>query len=317
MPEILFLPFEKTVQTDGSKTLLQLARDAHIPLMSTCGGKKKCGKCAVLIEKIENTLPPASPTERAVLGDRVAKGYRLACEIRLDGEATVAVPAESRITDPVILTDAAAHLVPCRVRPDLYQLHVVVPPPEQDPVVADRERLLFALEKAHKVARPSMDPFVLRRLPHALRSDPKGIAVILRHKKEIIGFASGKGESLLGVAFDVGTTTVVAYLMDLTNGKILSVKASVNPQTAFGADVITRISFCREDPEGLERLRSGILSCLNDLVSAAATEIAVEPNQILSAVIVEIPPCIICWWGLIPVISPWPPMRRFFRNPRI
>ena len=74
MPKITFTPFEKTVDTDGSKTLLQLAQEAHIPLLSTCGGKKKCGKCAVMVGSNRNPLPPASKSERAVLGERVEKG---------------------------------------------------------------------------------------------------------------------------------------------------------------------------------------------------------------------------------------------------
>lgn len=131
-----------------------------------------------------------------------------------------------------------------------------------------------------------MDPFVLRKLSQALRSREKEVAVILSGKNEIIDLCAGKGDVLFGVAFDVGATTVVCFLMDLMSGEMRSVKASINPQVAFGDDVITRISFCVENAEGLEKLRSGMVLCLNELVSAAATEAGIDPDQIVEATIV-------------------------------
>ena len=124
MPKIIFSPFEKTVQTDGSKTILQLAQDAHIPLQSTCGGKKKCGKCRVIIEKSDSSLPPPSDREKAVLGGKVEEGYRLACETRLRHDAVVSIPAESRITDLIILTRNTKHTVSSRIRPNIRQFLV-------------------------------------------------------------------------------------------------------------------------------------------------------------------------------------------------
>jgi len=286
MSKITFSPFETTVQTDGSKTILQLAQDARIPLQSTCGGKKKCGKCSVIIEETDGPLSPPSDREKAVLGGKVEKGYRLACETRLRHGAVVSIPAESRITDPVILTRHTKHAVIPRIRPNIRQLFVEVPPPVLDPVIADRERLMLALEETHGIRRPAMDPFVLRTLPKALRSSRKGTAVTIRGKDEVIDLYPGRGEGLFGVAFDVGTTTVVCFLMDLMTGEQRSVKASMNPQIAFGDDVITRISFCVENPNGLEKLRSSIVLCLNELVASAAAEAKIDPNQIVEAVIV-------------------------------
>jgi uncharacterized 2Fe-2S/4Fe-4S cluster protein (DUF4445 family) len=286
MPKIIFSPFEKTIQTDGSKTILQLAQDAHIPLQSTCGGKKKCGKCSVIIKETDSPLPPPSDREKAVLGGRVEEGYRLACETRLHHDAVVSIPAESRITDLVILTRNTKHTISSRIRPNIRQFLVEVPPPVLDPVVADRERLMLSLEKTHGIRQPAMDPFVLRKLPQALRSNQKGVSVTVRGKDEIIDLCSGRGGGLFGVAFDVGTTTVVCFLMDLITGEKRSVKASMNPQVAFGDDVITRLSFCQENPDGLEKLSSSIILCLNELVVSAAAEVRIDPDQIVEAVMV-------------------------------
>jgi len=286
MSKITFSPFETTVQTDGSKTILQLAQDAHIPLQSTCGGKRKCGKCGVTIKTTDGCLSPPSDRENTVLGGKVEEGYRLACETRLRHDAVVFIPAESRITGPVILTGNTKHAVSSRTRPNIRQLFVEVPCPVLDPVIADRERLMLVFEKTHGIRRPAMDPFVLRKLPQALRSNRKGVSVTVRGKDEIIDLCPGRGEGLFGVAFDVGTTTVVCFLMDLMTGEKLSVKASMNPQIAFGDDVITRISYCRENADGLEKLRTSIVLCLNELVASATAEARIDPDQIVEAVIV-------------------------------
>ncbi|MCJ7683464.1 MAG: 2Fe-2S iron-sulfur cluster-binding protein, partial [Desulfobacteraceae bacterium] len=112
MPRIIFSPFEKTIETDGSKNILQLAQEAGIPLQSTCGGKKICGKCKVILEKTDGLLPPPSDREQEVLGRHIEKGYRLACETVLTHSAVVVIPEESRIRRQVILTSDTKHAYP-------------------------------------------------------------------------------------------------------------------------------------------------------------------------------------------------------------
>jgi len=286
MPRIIFSPFEKAIETDGSKNILQLAQDVGIPLQSTCGGKKICGKCKVIVEKTDGPLPPPSDREQEVLGGHIEKGYRLACETVLTHSTTVVIPEESRIRRQVILTSDTKHSYPVRLRPKVSHYYVEVSPPALDSVIADRERLILALEKTYAIRRPALDPFVLRKLPHTLRSNRKGVTVAIRDKDEIIDLYPGRRDSLFGVAFDVGTTTVVAFLMDLITGEKLSVKPAMNPQIAIGDDVITRISFCQENSGGLEKLRTSIVECLNALIAEASTEAGIDPDQIMEATVV-------------------------------
>lgn len=286
MPRIKFSPFEKTIKTDGSRNILQLAQEAGIPLQATCGGKKICGKCKVIVEKTDGPLSPPSDREQEVLGGHTEKGYRLACETVLTHGATVMIPEESRIRRQVILTSDTKHSYPVRLRPKVSHYYVEVSPPALDSVIADRERLILALEKTYGIRRPALDPFVLRKLPHTLRSDRKGVTVAIRDKDEIIDLYPGRRDSLFGVAFDVGTTTVVAFLMDLITGDKLSVKPAMNPQIAIGDDVITRISFCQENSGGLEKLRTSIVECLNALIAEASVEAGIDPDQIMEATVV-------------------------------
>ena len=286
MPKITFSPFEKTIDIDGFRNILQLAREAGVPLQSTCGGRRICGKCKVVIKKTDSLLPPPSAREQKVLGGHMDKGYRLACETVLTHGTVVVIPEESRIRRQVILTWDAKHSFPVRLLPNISPYYVEVPSPTLDSVIADRERLLMALERIYEIRRPALDPFVLRKLPQTLRSDREGVTVAIRDKDEIIDLYPGRRDSLFGVAFDVGTTTVVAFLMDLITGDRLSVKSDMNPQIAMGDDVITRIAFCRENTGGLEKLRISIVECLNALLSEVSAEVGIDPDQIVETTVV-------------------------------
>jgi len=116
---------------------------------------------------------------------------------------------------------------------------------------------------------------------------------------------------LYGVAFDVGTTTVVAFLLDLVSGEKRAVIPAMNPQIAVGDDVITRISFCQERPNGLDHLRGEMVSCLNGLVAEAAAESGIDPDLIVEATVVGNTAMHHLFTGLDPrylSMAPYPPV---------
>jgi len=282
---IIFHPFEKESEPDGNLSLFELARKAGVPLDAPCGGKHICGKCRVIVESADGPLPPPSEREQEVLGRLIEKGYRLACDTVLTHGASILVPEESRLGRQVILTSDTRHPYPVRLRPHVRPCYVEVPEPSIDAVMADRERFLTALETAYGIRSPEMDLFVLRQLPQALRSGAKGVTAAIRDGKELVGLWPGTAECLYGVAFDVGTTTVVVFLLDLVTGEKRAVIPAMNPQIAMGDDVITRISFCQEQPEGLDRLRSEMMACLNSLVAEATAQAGIDQGRIVEATV--------------------------------
>lgn len=287
MGRLLFKPFNKTVEPDGVRTILELARDAGIPLPAACGGKKRCGRCRIIIEKSYTAPNPPSSRELEILGeDLIRKGYRLACETVLSGDAILHVPEEGQPRKQVILTSGTDYPYATPVRPGIRSCYVEVPPPSLNAPEADQERLLSALQDRFGLKRLGMDPFVLRALPAALHFREKGVTAVVRDNKEIIAIKAGDPGPLLGMAFDVGTTTVVGYLMNLLDGKTLSVASDMNPQLPFGDDLISRISYCQQEPEGLKRLQSAIAQCLNALIVQAASEAHIRPAQILEMTMV-------------------------------
>jgi uncharacterized 2Fe-2S/4Fe-4S cluster protein (DUF4445 family) len=131
-----------------------------------------------------------------------------------------------------------------------------------------------------------MDTAVIQELPYLLRSGKEGLTALIRDGREIIGLQKELKLRLYGMAFDMGTTTVVGYLMDLLSGESLSVVSAMNPQIPFGDDVISRISFCQQEAGGLEKLRSHMLQCLNSLILEASSQAGINPNQILERTVV-------------------------------
>jgi uncharacterized 2Fe-2S/4Fe-4S cluster protein (DUF4445 family) len=283
---ITFMPWGKRIKTDGHAHLLELARRIDLPLQSACGGKKLCGQCKVIVEETAEPLPSPSGVEREALGDLTDQGYRLACKTTLASDAVVRIPEESQPGRPVILTSGSPHLHPPRLRPKLAPFYLHIPAPALHAIRGDGERLLFALAEMYGLKKLSLDPFALRSLPLALHSGGEGLTAVIWDKKEIIHLQSGRGGRFFGMAFDIGTTTVVGYLMDLLSGEEISVKSSMNPQIPYGDDVISRISFCREEAGGLEKLRSLIIRCLNTLIAECAEEAGIAPTHILEATVV-------------------------------
>ncbi len=285
MPTIIFLPFQKSVEADGRRTLLELALELGLPLQAACGGKKICGRCRVIIEGSQEPSPPPAEREREALGDLVDKGWRLACETVLTGEARVRIPEESQTRPPVILSSDGFGELPVRLRPAVEPYYLGVPPPVLGRVTADRERLLDALEVEYGLKKVRVDPMVLRELPRTLRTRENQVTAAVRNGREVVGLFSGRKEWLLGLAVDIGTTTLVVYLLDLQTGERLAVSSALNPQVHFGDDVITRIAFCRKDPEGSDQLRQAVREGINDLIGQVVEKAGVRPELILETAV--------------------------------
>jgi uncharacterized 2Fe-2S/4Fe-4S cluster protein (DUF4445 family) len=286
MPSILFLPFQKSIQADGRRTLLELARELGLPLQAACGGKKICGRCRVIIEDPWGPLPPPAEREREALGELVNRGYRLACETVLSGEARVRLPDESLIRPPVILTTDGFGDIPVRLRPATEPYGLKVPEPALERVVADRERLLEALGNAYGLKRTDTDPACLTDLPQTLRLREGEVTAVVRNRREVTAVFPGREERLLGLAVDLGTTTLVAYLLDLQTGKRRAVSSALNPQVHFGDDVVSRIALCQKDPKGSRQLKAAVTEGINDLIARVAEKAGIRSELILEAALV-------------------------------
>jgi uncharacterized 2Fe-2S/4Fe-4S cluster protein (DUF4445 family) len=242
--DLLFLPAGTRVRVPPGVTLFDAASWNGIAIDSTCGGHGTCKKCKI---RILNGSAPASPLDaRAFAPDELRDGWRLACRVQADHDLTVQVPP--LVTRPKAATVGVGRQV--ILRPAAQKRYLELDEPSLSDQRTDVERVLAALDDLEL----RVDLPVLRSAGRVLRgSDYKVTAVVV--DDVLIDVQAGDTTSrVYGLAFDLGTTTVVATLLDLRTGTPLAVASALSRQQPFGADVISRISAVMMDPAALGRL---------------------------------------------------------------
>ncbi|MDW8321998.1 MAG: ASKHA domain-containing protein, partial [Armatimonadota bacterium] len=222
----------------------------------------------------------------------LSEGWRLACRHQLVGDAEVTVPAESRPSIAQVLTTAVERSVP--LEPAVRRLPLRLPAPSTSDERSDLSRLLDALREQHGIAVGAQQvPLgVMRQLPQVLReTDFRPFAVLFHdpdHPAEtrLLSIQPNDTTPLLGIAFDIGTTTLVGYLVDLQDGQELAHAARLNPQVQYGDDVISRLTFVYHDPSGLRLLQQAVVRGLNEIIAEACQVARVDPHHIFEVVAV-------------------------------
>lgn len=281
---VRFLPQDTWHETHSGETILQAADRAGIAIESVCGGYGTCGKCRVIV--VEGNLGDLTEAELLSLSkEEQRNGYRLACQARLDGisRVTLSIPDEARHEAVHILSAGIDNNRP--VDPWVTRHYLRVPAAELEDQTAD----LDALERAWRAVETaplSLSLRALRQLPRALREE-NGLVTLTRVDETIVRVESGRrDEPLLGIAYDIGTTTVVGYLMNLSTGEELAVSSELNPQTRHGDNVISRIQYADEVADGLETLQVEIVGALNRILTATTEAIGRRPEDVLAATVV-------------------------------
>lgn len=283
--QIIFQPMGRRISVDENLTLLELANRAGAGIEAACGGMGRCGKCRV---QVGETATPPGESEREILGADEARGYRLACQTQVREAASVWVPETSRLNSQVILTAGGDYTAD--FGPGIKSVELEVPLPGFEELAADRERMLMQLSQSAGIfegRNHRQTPLsVLRGLEGKLRTEAGKVTVVTTRSGRILDVSPGWGHHCLGLAVDLGTTTVVAYLVDFRTGKPIGVKADMNPQVAEAEDVVSRISLCRERPENLERLSVMVRRCIERLASSVCREHGMETDRIFEIVVV-------------------------------
>jgi len=280
-----FQPHGKKATPRPGASLLELAIEAGVSIESVCGGTGKCGKCRVRVVHGSGFLSTIEDGEKQLLGG-FSDGSRLACMARVlsIGDIVIHVPEESRRGHHRLL--AAGEERKVKLKPALAKEVLTLPKATLQDVRADDDRLMDALSD-QKGLKVRMANAVYPDLPKGLRElDWKVTATIFRGE-EIIRIESGDtAEHLHAVAVDIGTTKVVAYLLDLNTGKVLGNESMPNPQIPYGEDVMSRISHSSRERGGLENLQSVILEGVNSLIGSLCEGAGIEESDILEVLVV-------------------------------
>lgn len=274
---VVFEPEGRAAYVLPGSVVLEAAARAGIIIETPCGGRGTCGKCRVVVR--EGCSEPTE-IERRFLGPaELSAGQRLACQTRLLAQTTVVVPEASRFFEQRALT--AAEGGPRELAPAVWKKALRLDPAMLDEPLADADRVRAALGSERPLR---LDLGAARELTHTLKADGEVLTAV-GHDRDIIAFEPGDTTGRLhGVAFDVGTTTVVGSLLDLRSGRELAVAAQTNPQVAFGDDVVSRITHAASG--GLGELREAIVACLNGLLRELEERSAVPRRQLYEATVV-------------------------------
>ncbi len=274
--EILICPGNITLQVEKGTTILDALYKAEVKIDAVCGGKGRCGKCRV---KASGELSEVTPDERKIFSEKdITEGWRLACRAKIIGPVKVDIP-ESESTFEQILSQGLAgdyHL-----DSSIVKKYVELPKPELKDQRADLERLKSAL--AFK-ENSSLD--VLKSLPKVMRSSEFNITAVLKGDTLIQVEPGDTTSKKYGIAFDIGTTTVVGFLMDLNNGREVAVASRMNAQAGYGADVISRINYSFENNNGLNQLSASIVQVINEIIDELVEIAEINNSDIYEVTIV-------------------------------
>ena len=268
--DLHFEPSGRQVRVPAGVTLFDAASWNGIAIDSTCGGHGTCKKCRVRV--LEGPAPVSSLDTRAFGAPELRDGWRLACRLETAGDLRVEVPPLA--TRPKAATVGVGRKV--ILRPAVQKRYVELDEPTLQDQTSDLERLLARLDDLEL----RVDLQALRAVGPALRQGGyRATAVVVDDVLVDVEPGDTTGR-LYGIAFDLGTTTVVATLLDLSTGTPVSVRSMLNKQQHFGADVITRISTIMLDPEALGRLSSLAHETLAELTEAVCSEGEVTPREV-------------------------------------
>ncbi|MFO8011376.1 MAG: ASKHA domain-containing protein [Dehalococcoidia bacterium] len=249
MSKITILPFGETVELRENETVRNALHRIGLEFETPCNGKGICGQCRIWVENPENV--PETPHEK-ITPEESARGVRLACQLVLKTDVTIRIP-EGIISDTRrIMKDGGLPLFSSTVE-------------EENQSYKARSS---GIERVVEVYRQD-EAFWLR-----YDSEPE--------PKRLYGWDSRY--SPLGLAIDLGTTTVVVALVSLLNGKELATASVMNPQIRYGHDVMSRIHH-GSSPEGLEELAAAVRKAVNRLVKDICADSQVSPHQVLDIVV--------------------------------
>jgi uncharacterized 2Fe-2S/4Fe-4S cluster protein (DUF4445 family) len=276
-----FEPVGKRVEVPAGGTLLDAAHAAGIELASVCGGHGHCGRCRLTV-LAGDTGDPAEPDRSFLSQPELDAGQRLACQTHIAGGVRVHVPRASLVTSQRLQIGGLARDV--AVEAEVREWLAEATAPTLSDHRSDFDRVAQSLRTAHGLGPLTAEPAVLRQLSPLARRTGWRLAAYLRGH-EIVGVAA-PGRRPAGLAVDLGTTKIAGYLVDLETGEELAANGVMNPQIAYGEDVIARLAHAARDPGGSRRLAEAVRAAINDLAGSLAAEAGVARDQIAAASIV-------------------------------
>ncbi|HEY4696320.1 MAG TPA: ASKHA domain-containing protein [Candidatus Hydromicrobium sp.] len=291
---IKFVPGGKSIKVSTGYNLKQAILDSGIYIDSSCGGVGTCGRCKVIVKEGRvNTKKSRfiSPGEKE-------KGYVLSCLSKIESDLIVEVPRQQKARAKIVegrFTDTQSKIY-ADINKDQFSSIEIKPWIRKETITTEKPSLSYGtsdLFRLKKSIRENLDiencivPIhIIRKLPLVLREKNWEVtATVDMENSTIIDIQPGKvSKKSYGLALDIGTTSLVMYLVDLGNGKIIGSESEYNPQIKFGDDIINRIIYANRKG-GLEKLREVIIDSINNLIWKLMFNSHIDADNIVSMMV--------------------------------
>jgi len=279
MPKLVFIPQNKEIEVESGTNLLKAADQAGLYIEGDCAGKGTCGKCRVKIVEGD----PGNPTkaeQKHLSEQEIAEGWALSCQKRVKEDLTVEVPVQKEAY--LRKTTLAGGVEDLEGEPVVEKKAVKLSRPAVKDQTADLERLLKQLEREDL----SVKLRELSGFPGMLRDNNYSVTATIAGDRIISLEPGDTSDQLFGIAFDIGTTTIMGSLLDLQKAEVIAVAATTNPQNIYGADVISRINHASEGKKELKQLQDKVIQAANEIIKDLLKQTKIARDRVYEAVAV-------------------------------
>jgi len=275
----------RSTKVENGVTLLTAAQKAGVEIEATCGERGRCRSCRVKV--LSGEVPPPTLQDTVQLGhEEVHENFRLACQTKVIADTQVmALPPKAEsghqiLSSDTSVADDARMTLDCGVKKYVTKAK---PPTDEHHQTSDWEEMLNALPE--NISR-EVSLEVLRKVPGAIRTAGGEISVTTFNDRVIDVEAGDTSGQIYGMAFDIGTTSIVGTLIDLETSETLADVGGVNPQAVYGGDLMSRIAYAQFDEKKLATLRGRALNAINDFIKEACEQADISPAHVYKVVVV-------------------------------
>ena len=307
---VVFTPSGRRGRFAKNTTVLEAARELGVDLDSVCGGRGICGRCQIElsegsfakhgIESRHDHLSSFSRIEADYAREQsLPDNRRLGCSSRLLGDVVIDVPPDSQVHRQVVRKRAEVHDMD--INPLVRLCFIEVTEPNMQDPSGDLRRVREAIEFEWGLTDLVIDLTVVEELQTILRLGEWKVTVAVFDGHEVIAIWPGFKDRVMGLAVDVGSTTIAAHICDLASGNVLASSGMMNPQIRFGEDLMSRVSYVMMHPDGVVQMADAVRSAICTLVEQVCLEAEVDAHDILDSTFVGNPVMHHLLLGLSPV----------------
>lgn len=303
--KVIFTPSGIRGEVPEGMPVLRAARRLGVDVESVCGGQGICGTCKVYhvvgdfpkygVKSTHDSLSEFKEVEAGRVGDERQLGARLGCTAKIMNDVVIEIPASSQSHEQDIakaIEDRDIELAPA-----VSVFTAYIPAPIMDVPHADISRLVTDLQSNHDLVGLWYElPMVrhlqtmvtehMKKVPDTSMKVSVAIYNSVRKPPQIVAIWPGHEAKAYGCAIDLGSTSIVVHLADLSDGKVLASASAMNPQIKFGEDLMSRVSYAMMNEGGAEEMSVAVRQRISDLIKEAATQAWLKASDVMDVVIV-------------------------------